>query len=162
MPRSVYIICAQGSSEDKDLNAVSLFTVIEKVELSQTVPLLATGQMFYFVKWQPWKIVAVWMHEEADPWEQEYETEFRLLLPNGKITPLASTRFRFDQPLGQRPFARLSLAFDDPPTLSAGVVKIENRIRPVGSNDWITQDYPIVVEEPQAPQQKANQIPAPT
>src|SRR5437762_1484260 len=107
MPRPVYMVCASGASQDAETESFSLFEVVGKAEISQ-IPVSDPGNTI-IVLWRPWRLFATWMHTDGDDWDQEYESEFRMLVPpDDTIVPLGVGRFRFDVPK-RKPLMRIGV-----------------------------------------------------
>lgn len=145
MPKPVYIICAEGVTEDRRTNLVSLFNVLEKLtatvepdgdneEKVQRLPLLR------------FRALAVWMREESDPLDQEFEAKLQLIIPpdGEEITLPVRRRFKFKE--GGH-LQRISLTFEGgPPMKGPGTLRVLSLVRAVGSEEWLRQEYPIFVE----------------
>lgn len=144
MPTPVYIICAESGVQDKERNLVSIFNVLEKMTVQvQIVPAghkpSRPQQILSLRLW----VIAVWRGEPGDE-KDEFETEFRLVLPDGKVRqPTTSKTFRFDPVRDLRRFI-LRMEFADAPP--EGVMRIQNRLRKVGTDQWFTQEYLVPVE----------------
>ena len=160
MPRPVYMVCAQGASQDTESESFSLFDILGKVEIA-SIPTPEPGNVLV-VLWRPWRVFATWMRTEGDNWDQEYESEFRMLVPpNDTIVSLGSGTFRFDTPK-RRPLIRIGVSFNTPPKIEvAGIVTFQNRIRRVGAKKWqAPQEYPLIIEATQETSQSAEPPPA--
>ncbi len=144
MPRHVYTICSRLGSEDKFTGLVSLYHVIEALTMTRPLP----GQSaipFTF------RITSVWMKEDNDDAEQEYE--FRLLLrlpPDGREIDIANNRFRFNGPcrrIVSEAFLQSLVpdqAFEGLDGL--GLMNVVCGIRPAGTQVWNDQSYPILLK----------------
>jgi hypothetical protein len=86
--------------------------------------------------------------EKGDKYEDEYEFDFRLVVPQGgEPIHLGGGRFKFGEP-EPRPLHRFPATFETPlPFNGAGLMRVESRIRKVGTEAWSSQDYPVIVEE---------------
>jgi hypothetical protein len=155
MPRPVYIICSESGAEDVRTGIVSHFQVVEKIQVT-LLPLetggLPVSQVISL------RMTAVWMKSPDDIFDQEYELETAFYLPPDDTMRVVQTgRFSFgpDAPLFR------SVAFGPCPTfVASGLFRVESRIRRVGDQEWLRQDYPILVEilpnPPLAPQAADN------
>jgi hypothetical protein len=122
---------------------VSLFSVVERVRVTP-VPVPQPGEAPPIVLYQPFRVTAVWMRNPEDDTAQEYEFEVRLLPAAGSAQNVTRGRFQFDP---ARPFHRVALDLLGPsPFTGPGVNRLECRLREVGAENWLTQDYPILVE----------------
>ena len=148
MARPVFIVCAQSTAEDKDTGLFSLFELVEKLIISP-IPTPKEGDKTVLVRWNPFRLVAVWLLEpdKGETYEDEFEYDLRLYLPlSEQPISLASGIFKFSQPV-PRLMHRFTLRFDSPPPLDkSGVMRAESKIRKLGSEVWLSQDYPVVVE----------------
>jgi len=135
MPKPVYILCSESGSEDKITGLVSLFNLIEKIQIvkreqNEPVPSLSL------------RVTATWARGE-DELDQLFEFETAAYLPpDNDEMMLGKGEFRFTMPF-QRITMRMqgSLVFQGP-----GMLRIENRIRRAGTDEWFRQEYPILVE----------------
>ena len=92
------------------------------------------------------RIAAAWMRGPEDK-EREFEFETRILLPPDEtIFAVGSGKFIFSEELHRS--GAMIVGFV--PVQGAGVMKIQNRIRLVGTEAWLTQEYPIIVERDEA------------
>ncbi len=151
MPKPVYIICAEGVTEDKRTNLLSFFNIVEKLiaePLSEKGEKPSKSPIFQL------RTVAVWMREESDPVDQEFEAQLQLIMPpNDEIVTAPNiSRFRFKE--GSF-LVRITLQFmGDPPIKGAGVLRVVCLVRPVGSEEWQRQEYPIIVQIKEAKPQE--------
>jgi len=154
MPRPLYIVCCEAGSEDRRTGLLSHFQLYEKITLRR----LPLPQGRPVVMSLPMRVVAVWMKFPDDPQEQEYDFEMAFYLPDGReVIPHRGT-FAFEPAAWQYRIAVHANTF--PPGLTTGTFRIECRIRRAGTTeDWVRQDYPILVEEEniEEPAEEANQ-----
>lgn len=145
MPRPVFIICSQFISQDKDTNLFSVFNVIEKFNFGQ---IEAPKEGAVLIEWQPIRITAVWMIQPGDDATKAYDYEILLLLPpDNKPLPISTGQFNF----GKRPLHRFTAQIlGQLPLSDEGILYAQSRIRRTGHADWLTQDYPIIVEKDKA------------
>ncbi|OGQ82489.1 MAG: hypothetical protein A3F90_08870 [Deltaproteobacteria bacterium RIFCSPLOWO2_12_FULL_60_19] len=143
MPKPVYIICSQGGSEDKNTGLVSLFNVVEKIQIIESPP-PASGQQPP-PKTPTFRTLAVWMRADSDKPEDEFEFEVALSVPPTDREIVGGTgRFSFTKPLH-----RFFLDFFGLPIEGPGTLLVESRIRKVGDKEWLRQSYPIFLERVQ-------------
>ena len=146
MARPVHIICSASSSTDRITNQISLFQIIDKIQIRKS-PEVTEGVKVFVVQ-EDLQIHATWMAEpeKGDTSEDVFEHELRLIRPDGGISPMLSTTFKFTLADNKR-FIRMtvgipgSLPFDVP-----GIYSMESRIRKEGHSDWISQSCPLWVE----------------
>lgn len=142
MPLPAYMICCQSGIEDKETNLVSLYFVVDLLRLSPLPQPKTPGEVVY-VDALPLRIVASWLKCEGDTDDQEFDTETRLVSPNGDSVPLTGTRFKFGPVL----FYRFTVkAPRQLPINSPGIWWLENRVCKVGAEEWVSQKYPIYAE----------------
>jgi hypothetical protein len=141
MPRPIYIICSQGGSEDKASGQVSLFNVIDKLFLRRNQPNTPPPPP------QPGisqiRITASWMRVSGD-YDQEFEFETRMFFPpENAMYGVAKGTFTFAQD-----WQRLTNVLVGPlPIQGPGILRVQNRVRRKGSEEWVAQECPIIVEE---------------
>src|ERR1700731_1626538 len=90
MPTHIYTICSMSGSQDRNTGLLSLFNILEEL----TGPAPRPGQpMLPFV----FRVTSVWMREDGDDAEQEYEHQLNLRIPQAEANiPLSNSRFRFN------------------------------------------------------------------
>jgi len=141
MPRPIYIICSQGGSEDKASGQLSLFQIIDKLFLRRNPPNAPPPPP------QPGvsqiRITASWMSVAGDH-NQEFEFETRIFIPpENNISAVAKGTFIFSQDM-----QRLTNVFvGSLPIQGPGVLRVQNRVRRIGGDEWVAQEYPVIVEE---------------
>ncbi|MCH8152103.1 MAG: hypothetical protein IH830_06995 [Planctomycetes bacterium] len=143
MPKPVYIVCCESSVEDSRSNLLSFFNVLEKIVIKRTQRGDETKMGLSKLKFCT---VAVWTRDESDAPDQEYEAQFAIHAPPGgvEIVTKELKRFRIQE---DKQLQRLTLNFvGDPPIKGPGVIRVESRVRAVGTDEWISQDYPIFAE----------------
>jgi hypothetical protein len=151
----VFIIVAESGAEDKETGLVSLYKVLEKFQIAP-IPTPKPGELPPVVLWPGFRVVATWMRSPGDDPGHDYEYEFLLIMPtNQKVVHVSKGTFRFTAPLH-----RFTLRFPVPvPLEGTGVLHVVNKIRKGGSNeDWVSQDYPVIVEA--LPGEKADAPPS--
>ena len=142
MPRPVFMICSEMASENKKDNQLSIFGVIEMLTLQiaakegATVPPPERSIKS--------RIIAAWLKEEADE-GVEFEEQVVFHLPGATDEVVAAEqRFRFDDEMCIHRISLQMLGW--PPMATPGLFRIECRVRPVGEEHWMSQEYPIVIE----------------
>ena len=158
MPRPVYIVVADSGTEDKLTGLVSHFNVLEKISFTKDQSAAATNRMVLSVGLR-FRAVAVWMQLNDDAPNTEYEFQMGFVKPSETdFESVHSGSFSFAP---GRPFYRMTLMAQGDFFGASGILLIRSRIREAGTEqDWIVQDYPILVEEikPNAePKDSANQ-----
>ncbi len=150
MPRPVYIVCHQTGMEDRETGLISLFFLIEKLQVTQ-LPLPPSGQVM-LIPQLLFRVVAAWMRNPDDAPDQEYDWEMLLTYPPGGPAPtllLGTGRFRFDL---NRPLHRFTANVQGQlPLGPPGLLVAESKVRRVGEADWQSQTYPIIIEPLQPP-----------
>jgi hypothetical protein len=76
MPRPGYIICSASGSHDEFTKQISLFNVVEAVQVEEVQ---AQPSVMMQVTPLQMRITAVWLKEETDSPEQEFETHLAVL-----------------------------------------------------------------------------------
>jgi hypothetical protein len=140
MPKPVFIICSESGSEDRVTGLVSLFKVIERIELHDR-PAPEEGRPIVPHP-LPFQFVAVWALSEGDDTDHEYEFEHKLTLPEGRETTLQSGTFFFEK---ERPRHRFTVIVNGFVPKGAGLFRVESRIRKVGEGNWLVQAYEMPV-----------------
>lgn len=146
MPRPVYILGCQGSSTDKDSGLFSAFELIEKVTFA-AIPEPKEGEKYVMVRTTPFRIIATWLIdiESGERYEDQFEQEIRLIQSDGEVVPLISAAASFKNPQPER-FLRITLVLEGgPPANKSGIAKAQARIRKVGEQEWVSQEYPFEV-----------------
>lgn len=143
MPRPVYIICSQSGTEDKYTGLLSHFDVVEKLLITK---IDASSELSTAGCPSPLRIVSVWMKNEDDADNEEYEYKTSLSFPpTDTKRELSSGRFEFAKPLH-----RISVEIVGwLPIQGSGVMWVESKIRNLSKSDqtaWISQTYPIFLE----------------
>jgi hypothetical protein len=148
MPIPLYILCAESSAIDAQRNSLSVFNVIEQIQLvkieegAQALPPGARPVPTV-------RIIAVWGREENDV-NQMFEGQIVIrILPGqqemviGHIPP-----FSFPTSVGRLIGNDAAL----PPTFHGpGWLQIECRLHRVGQEEWISQRCSIRIEEASPP-----------
>ena len=80
--------------------------------------------------------------EDSDDPAQEYEFELWVKIPEQEWSYRAvNGKFTFEQQ-----FQRLDAFLQGPPFAKAGLLLVENKIRKVGQQKWLSQTYPIILQ----------------
>lgn len=135
MPRPLYLICSKSGSEDKQTGLLSMYHVLERLALAPQEPDRPRPPFSF-------RIVSAWLREEGDDKEQEYEFSVLLHFPSeDQGREVAKDSFYLTHPI-YRIVINAQLGGCDGP----GILTVESRIRPVGTEDWVVQAFPILVE----------------
>ncbi len=141
MPRPVYIICSTGGSIDAQSNLVSIFDAIENIQI--TIHVKQEPHEPEPVFRLPLRATAVWMAQDGDSGDQEWEFE-TVVYPgqNGPEKVVHNGKFHFGDAWKLfRIVSAGTVAFKKP-----GLARIESRIRRVGDVEWVSQDYPFTIQ----------------
>jgi hypothetical protein len=149
MPHTAYIVCSASGSADQYNGAVSCFSLLEALRVSDlpilpsedhpqgvSIPLMA-------------RISLAWIKEDGDGPEHNFHVQIFIIFPDGHEMPLTdfppfafATRFH-------RQFVPMTLF---PRIEATGFVSVEARIRRVGEEQWLArQSYSFFVELAQTP-----------
>jgi hypothetical protein len=137
MPRPVFIACAQIATQDRDTTLLSLTNVIEQIAVSWHLQ-TDKGKPIKMIHMVTFSAVAVWGKEEGDTPDTEYEAEMVIRyagidrankLPNFRFDPVEDALHRF-----------VTHVTMEPPETS-GTVLAECRVRELGTEAWMTQQY---------------------
>ena len=146
MPQPIYIICSQSGVRDAQTGFFSYFHVVEKLVLRRVRIHEPTSRPI-IIPSVPLRISAVWKRGEDESSNQEFEHETLLVLPNQQELRVGSGTFRFD---GERQHIAVDVKHYMLP--GPGTIRAINRIRNVGEQEWISQEYPILaVVDPSEP-----------
>jgi hypothetical protein len=147
MPRPVFIIAAARTSEDKTSGFLSLFEILEVLDVQLTRPEHGEGpeliQAVNRASLQATEstIVSVWLREEADA-GQVFEHQFAIIFPD-REDPLPIVPFQFADDLPLQRFKFLMRGF--PMLPAAGIVEVESRVRLQNADTWARrQRYPLI------------------
>lgn len=146
MPHPVYIICCESGAEDRFTGVLSHFNVFEKFLVWKSnegkAPELPERGMSTTL--QRMRVISVWMKSDDDPDDAEFEYSVEVTLPNDEAntTVVNSGKFSFTKPLH-----RMVINFIGKPNVTRpGVLWLESKVRRIGTDSWISQRYPIIVE----------------
>jgi hypothetical protein len=144
MPRPVFIITAKGTTEDKVTNSLSIFYVVETLDVilepRADVPqeLLDAANEARF-RSQDFVALAVWMREDDD--DAVFEHEFALIFPD-REDQIPAQPFQFNR---ERPLQRFKLQMTGVPLpRESCVVEIESRVHRRDTNQHWQQRYPLI------------------
>ena len=141
MPRARYIICSSERLVDATTGLVTHVNVIDKMIATgppegshDDVPEIPICHMI---------MTSVWMKEESDDPEAEYDYEVVVHKPSESPKVVASGDLVFD-----KKFYRLEVGFrfTTKSKIQNGIVVFESRIRKKGATDWLSQSFPIETE----------------
>ena len=139
MPKPIYIICSETGSEDKDTGLLSLFNLIDTLQITKAakgMPLRAASPITQL------RITACWLQESGDE-DKEFEIEVAVISPVGEETILGRAALVFATKFC-RISARVIGLF---PIKGEGMFWIEARIRKTDSNAWQVNKTPLFVEQ---------------
>jgi hypothetical protein len=144
MARSLFIICSQSIALDQITNALCVFHVLEGYDFSfsSTSP-QKHGESDDTALFAPPSFFAnaVWMRTEDDVDEDVFEWELSLAPPGKESQVIKSGLFSFT-----KTFFRITVGISVQNIWTrTGICSVECRIRKVGSEMWISQDYPIPI-----------------
>ena len=147
MPRAVYILCSESGAVDRYTGLVSHFHVYETAQvIEEERPVVTEGPSER--RGQPMEVLttirvtAVWMRNEDDDPHQEYEHRLVIYLPGDEDGDVVGEgTFVFSRPLH-----RFAATLHAKPFSRSGIFRVESRVRKIGAAEWLSQDYPIVVE----------------
>jgi hypothetical protein len=136
------MICSESGAEDAGTRLVSIFNVIEKVQVPRT-PEPPPGAAVAVLRALPFRVLSVWMRTEEDTPGEPYEFQVALRHPGqAEAAVVARGHFAFIDLL-----SRVVLAGPFPLGPATGILWVECRIRRVGGAVWLKQEYPILLEE---------------
>jgi hypothetical protein len=131
------------------LNAIQ---IVDKLQITP-IPVPLPGEPPVVVIWPGFVIIAAWL-TEAHEIGEEYQLQTRFIMPDGNPVPVGESTFRVGEPDRSKLLYRFLAKFNQPPPLGIpGTVFVESRIRRVGTENWQSQQSPILVEMIQAPPQ---------
>ena len=144
MPKPVFIITAQGISEDHDSRLVTAFSIIEKIQ----VAVLKAGDSpeprsrpSIPVNFGVNKTIAVWKRTPGDSGLFGHEFVIRFEDQERRAN---LTEFEFPPNADLKRFMLTMQGFPVPK--ESGDVFVVSRIRKKGGEQWMSQEYPIAIE----------------
>lgn len=162
MPRPVYVLLANTAASDSTTGRFSVIEIVDKIAITP-LPVPKEGEKVIVVRHESYRAIAVWLIEEdkGDKYEDEYEHGFRFHMPLAEQPhPAPTGRFSFGKP-ERLPFHRFDLRLEGPlPYQGPGVMRLEHRIKKVGTDVWLSQDFPLLIEAVTFPDTGAK-LPAP-
>jgi hypothetical protein len=143
MPKPAYILSSESGSEDRLTGKFSLFGLVERLQLQRIAPQNGIVVVPSVSLW----LTALWMREAGDV-GREFEWEFSIHLPAAEVPLVVGTGvFVFD---GE--FQRIGLRSTGPIGINApGTLRIICRVRAQGTDEWFSQEFPILVIDATAP-----------
>lgn len=151
MARPLFTICCQSCSVDQDTNMLSVFHILEGLDLTvdsstaepipkDTVAILEEKKKNPRLRVPSLSFVgiSVWCRDKFDTADQEYEFEVLLAKP-GEDEPMVveTGRLKFI-----RRAHRFMVHFDvNNPWNKSGECRFEVRLRKPGKPEWLSQDY---------------------
>lgn len=143
MPRPIYIICAENITVDRDTNLVSIFNVLEKIEVSGIIQHAdPKHRRVSRIHGGSSKAVAVWARVQGDE-GKKFEAQFEVSFPDGKAESSPILPFVFEGPMLLH---RFIMSLQMHPIQQSGKIRVENRVRRQGTDTWQSQAYEIFVE----------------
>jgi hypothetical protein len=142
LPRPVFIIASQGGAEDRETGLLSIYEVLEKM-VATPVPKKNQDDVV-IIRNRPVRVTSTWMRLETDNENQDFEHQmiFTIQPANEPIGIVPPSIFRFS-----KPFQRFTTLVNEPFAIdNDGMLIIESRVRAVGTEDWVSQTFPIIVE----------------
>lgn len=143
MAKSVFIICAESSAVDDEGKTLSLFNILEKVQFHRLPKPQPEKSSMVVVDAFRMRIVSVWLQEEGDQ-NETFECEtFAVIPPSDLKIDFPGTTFKFGLPFQRTVvFLRGILPFQ-----GSGTMWVTSRIRKIGTEPWVSQSFPILLEE---------------
>jgi hypothetical protein len=144
MPEPVYIICSESGAEDKNTGLMSLFNILEKIQVVKVTP---ETPVAFLPRPLTVQATAAWGRVAGDASDQLFDFQFLFTTP-GLTLAQGAGQFSFgDKPL-YRTIGRADLLqFPGPGTLS-----VVCRVKRAGSEGpWQEQRYKILIEEVSPP-----------
>jgi len=137
MPKPAYIICSESGAEDRHTGLVSLYNLVDRIQLNRGTQPHATATPISQLR-----LTASWMRESADE-DKEFEFEAAAISPSGDETHLGRGSFIFNLMFYRLNIRMLGLF----PIKGDGLFWLEVRIRRAGSKTWQVQRAPLWVEQ---------------
>jgi len=140
MPRPVYVIFANSGSIDQTSNMVSIFDVIEIVNVFKKV----SDSTSYLIPQKTNRITAVWMRETVDKVADKFQGQLACVDPeNAELFVSEVIEFSFEFPFYRFASQVFLVGFN-----TLGTHLIEARLRRAGEEGWTwRQTFPFIVQE---------------
>jgi hypothetical protein len=153
MPRPGYVMFALSGADDRVSNLVSLFDIVEVINVFQPDPAIQFNQ----IASKPNRIVVTWLREDVDTDTDRFEGQIACVGPDGiDLFAYNAETFSFHP---AAPFYRWTAPIMPFGFNVLGVHQIEARLRRVGEQEWLyRQSFPFVVQAMQQPQLIAQPI----
>jgi hypothetical protein len=141
MPKPLYILCSESGSDDKTTSMVSIFNVLEQIELRQA-PKTPEGGLQIFPGLSLY-VVAAWAATPEDDPEESFQYVLSLFLPpKDEVIDLLNGTFKFDKPRFRMAAVLKGVQFRGP-----GIFRAESKIKRQADGDdaWLVQRYDVDV-----------------
>lgn len=139
MLKPVYIVCCENSLEDKTTGLQSYINIYEKILFHKNpaeVPPAPPTQI---------RVFALWVGEREDIGRQ-FESEVNVVLPGPSETVLELDKGTTTC-TGEGWIRVTAHLIGTPPIEGPGIMRLQSRMRRVGDENWLTQEYPIIFAE---------------
>lgn len=150
MAKPRYIVCSQDRLVDQATGAVTHVNVVEKFVIKlEPAPEPPPGTQYLIPKIPIFKMIltAVWAREQDDSDSDDFEFEAILHKPSDEIPfVLHRGEFRF---LAGASYFRIDSGIiftTETKFTKSGAAVFENRIRKRGSDNWLSQQFPMEIE----------------
>lgn len=136
MVRPLYMLCSEAGVIDKDTNLESVFNIFDVLQVTKK-PASEGAGLLPLLKM---RVTAVWQCGEEPP-GAEFEHSLIMFLPGSqKPRTLQESSFTITQPR-----QRFIIGISGPPFVEPGVIRIQSRVRPVGTSKWVKQECRLEV-----------------
>jgi hypothetical protein len=146
MPSPVFIIVARAAVEDRTTNILSLFSVVESLNVAVTPnpenadPVLLEALNDARRRASEYAAFAVWRREDGDE-NAVFEHQFSMVFPD-REDPVPAAPFQFNSAM---PLQRFRLDINGiPPLAQSCTIYVESRVRRPDSGEQWQQRYPIL------------------
>jgi hypothetical protein len=149
MPKPIFILCSESQSQDRRSNLLSVFNIIERVEVKAQAKPTDEPKDVVLVEMLSFAVTAVWRRTEDDADGDEYDSEMVLHLPGPEDKKLTKDTGPFTLGPLDKPLQRITLLVKMPMIKASGKLVAESRIRKKGTDDWLSQTYvlPVIFDE---------------
>jgi hypothetical protein len=141
MPKPIFIVCSESGSADKYSNDVSIFNVLETLVFSSPAT-NESGRVARDIDHV--RITALWRADE-DSSNGEYYHEFLIRIPGREDIKVAGSAFLFRRNNHRFICDAFLPRGDCAPQETCDMLFI-SRIRSVGEEAWVSQEYPIAIK----------------